>query len=205
LRGFARSFFSPLFIYLFRAALLAVLLSTCLTCRLSLCSHCPIGRHSPAARHFSTSTFFTAHLSPSACLLDSIPIFSVTRSLTIRKLFLTTVVDLFYLHITFCLPQPEELTLRCFQSHYNAVAHLLQLLHITCHSPNSHPHFFDLQCLQLHYQIHTFHCGVSRTFFRSVISTTTAINAVPTGTNTSIAIKTTICIVKFISIIRIFT
>jgi len=45
---------------------------------------------------------------------------------------------------------------------------------------------------------------VSRTF-RSVISTTNAIKAVPNGTNIFIAIKTTICIVKFIAIIRIVT
>jgi len=30
------------------------------------------------------------------------------------------------LHITFRLPQPSELTLRYFQSHHNAVVHLLQ-------------------------------------------------------------------------------
>jgi len=45
---------------------------------------------------------------------------------------------------------------------------------------------------------------VSRTF-RSVISTTTAINTVPNSTNISIAIKSTIRIVKFIAIIRIVT
>jgi len=45
---------------------------------------------------------------------------------------------------------------------------------------------------------------VSRTF-RSVISTTTAINTVPTGINTSIAIKATLRIVKFVTIIRIVT
>jgi len=43
---------------------------------------------------------------------------------------------------------------------------------------------------------------VSRTF-RSVISTTSAINAVPNCTNISIAIKATIRIVKFVAIIRI--
>jgi hypothetical protein len=45
---------------------------------------------------------------------------------------------------------------------------------------------------------------VSRTF-RSVISTTTAINAVPNGTNIFIAIKATIYIVEFITVIRIVT
>jgi len=41
--------------------------------------------------------------------------------------------------------------------------------------------------------------------FRSVISTTTAINTVPIGTNIFIAIKATIRIVNFITIIRIVT
>jgi len=45
---------------------------------------------------------------------------------------------------------------------------------------------------------------VSRTF-RSVISTTAAINAVTNGTNIFFAIKATIRIVKFIAIIRIVT
>jgi len=45
---------------------------------------------------------------------------------------------------------------------------------------------------------------VSRTS-RSVVSTTTAINAVPNGTNIFIAIKATIRIVEFIAIIRIIT
>jgi len=85
----------PLFlffsIYLFWAALLA----TSLACHLLLCPHWPISPHSPTARHFSTSTFSNANLWPSACLLISITIFSLTRSLTIWKLSLTTVVDLF--------------------------------------------------------------------------------------------------------------